>query len=92
MIQDRDAIVIGNEWLKPASSKTFQRIGASTGEMIAAVPKAIGADVDRAVAVARTPFNHSGLAAMAAAERAIVIRESKAKISAILHCEGRPDR
>lgn len=56
MIQDRDAIVIGNEWLKLAASKTFQRIGASTGEMIAAVPKAIAADVDRAIAVARTAF------------------------------------
>ena len=81
MMQDRDAFFIGNEWLKPASSKTFQLVGASTGEVIATVPEAVEADVDRAVAAAREAFDHSGWATMAPAERAIVMRRFMAALA-----------
>lgn len=82
MTQDRDAFFIGNEWRKPASSKTFQLIGASTGDVIATVPEAVEADVDRAVSAAREAFDHSQWATMAPAERAIVMRRFMAALAA----------
>ena len=82
MMQDRDAFFIGNEWLKPASSKTFQLVGASTGKVIATVPEAVEADVDRAVAAAREAFDHSGWATITPAERAIVMRRFMAALAA----------
>ena len=98
MMQDRDAFFIGNEWLKPSSSKTFQLVGASTGEVIATVPEAVEADVDRAVAAARAAFDHSGWATMAPAERAIVMRRFMAALAtrgadlaqAVSHQNGMP--
>ena len=81
MMQNRDAFFIGNEWLKPASSKTFQLVGASTGDVIAIVPEAVEADVDRAVAAAREAFDHSGWATMAPAERASVMRRFMAALA-----------
>ena len=74
MLPNRDAFFIGNEWVKPASSRKFELVGASTEEIIATVPEATEADVDRAVAAAREAFDHSGWATMAPAERATVMR------------------
>ena len=69
MIHDRDAFFIGNQWVQPASSKKIELVGASTEEVIATVPEAVEADVDRAVAAAREAFDHSGWATMAPADR-----------------------
>ena len=82
MLQNRDAFFIGNEWVRPASSNTFELVGASTEEIIATVPEATEADVDRAVAAAREAFDHSGWATMAPAERAIVMRRFVAALAA----------
>jgi geranial dehydrogenase len=82
MTLDRDAFFIGNEWVAPASSRTFQLIGASTEEVIATVPEAIEADVDRAVAAARHAFDHSGWPTMAPAERAVIMQRFLAALAA----------
>lgn len=74
MTLDRNAFFIGNEWVAPSSSKTFQIVGASTGEVIATVPEAVEADVDAAVAAARHAFDHSGWATCAPSERAAVMQ------------------
>ena len=71
---DRNAFFIGNEWVAPASSRTFEIIGASTGEPIARVPEGVGADVDRAVAAARRAFDESDWPTRSPGERAAVMR------------------
>ena len=71
---NRTAFFINNEWARPASSRTFEIVGASTGEVIATVPEAIEADVDAAVLAARQAFDHSGWATMAPAERATIMQ------------------
>ena len=73
MTRDRTAFFINNEWAKPASSRTFEIVGASTGEVIATVPEAVEADVDAAVAAAREAFDHSGWPQMAAPDRAAIM-------------------
>ncbi len=70
---DRDVFFIGNEWVSPSSARTFELIGASTEELIATVPEAVEADVDRAVAAARRAFE-SGWSTMAATDRATIMQ------------------
>ena len=82
MSMDRDAFFIGNEWVKPSSSRTFAIVGASTGEVIATVPEAAEADVDAAVAAARHAFDHSGWPQLAPAERAGVMQRFMAALAA----------
>ncbi len=71
---DRDSFFIGNQWVQPSSSKRFQLIGASTGEVIATVPEGAEADIDAAVAAARDAFENSGWATSTPAERAAVMQ------------------
>ncbi|MDB5577858.1 MAG: aldehyde dehydrogenase [Bradyrhizobium sp.] len=82
MNRDRTAFFINNEWAKPHSSRTFDIIGASTGEVIATVPEAVEADVDAAVAAARHAFDHSGWPQMAPAERAAVMQRFMGALAA----------
>ena len=74
MSLDRNAFFIGNEWIAPASSRTFEIISASSGEPIATVPEAIGGDVDRAVAAARRAFDETDWPTRSPAERAATMR------------------
>lgn len=53
MIVARDAFFIGNEWVKPASSRRFNLVNASTEEPLGTVPEGVEADIDAAVAAAR---------------------------------------
>ncbi|MDB5971902.1 MAG: aldehyde dehydrogenase [Hydrocarboniphaga sp.] len=73
-MSDRNSFFIGGEWVKPATSRQFKIVNATTEEIIALVPEAAEADVDRAVAAARHAFEHSGWATCAPAERAAVMR------------------
>ena len=74
MKYDRTTFFIGNEWVKPSSSRTFTLIGASSGEPVATVPQAVEADVDAAVAAARHAFDRSGWPSMPPTDRARVMR------------------
>ena len=82
MTRNRTAFFINNEWTKPASSRTVEIVGASTGEVIATVPEAVEADVDAAVAAAREAFDHSGWPQMAAADRAAIMLRFMAALAA----------
>ena len=81
MSLDRDTFFIGNEWVEPASSRRFALVGASTEEVIAHVPEAVEADVDRAVAAARRAFDDSGWPQLAPAERAAVMKRFLAALA-----------
>lgn len=74
MTMDRNSFFIGNEWVAPSSGRTFELVGASTEEVIATVPEAVEADIDKAVAAARDAFDNSGWPTMAPAERAAVMQ------------------
>lgn len=82
MSRDRTAFFINNEWAPPASSRTIEIVGASTGEVIATVPEAVEADVDAAVAAARQAFDHSGWPQMAASDRAAIMLQFMAALAA----------
>lgn len=74
MTLDRDSFFIGNEWVAPASGRTFEIVGASTGERVATVPEAVEEDVDRAVAAARRAFDSGEWSGLSFSERAAVMR------------------
>ena len=71
---DQHSFFIGNEWVQPATLRTFELVEASTGQVFARAPEASEADVDRAVAAARRAFDESGWPAQTPAERAAVMR------------------
>jgi acyl-CoA reductase-like NAD-dependent aldehyde dehydrogenase len=62
-------LFIGGEWVKPASSKRFEVLNASTEELIGSVPEGNEADIDRAVAAARSAFTESVWSRCSPAER-----------------------
>ncbi len=52
-----DKLFIGGEWVTPATSDTIDVVSPHTEEVIARVPAASTADVDRAVGVGRAAFD-----------------------------------
>jgi len=50
-------MLIGGNWVKAASSKTFESINPATGETLAAIAEGDSEDIDRAVVAARRAFN-----------------------------------
>ncbi|HWW54518.1 MAG TPA: aldehyde dehydrogenase family protein, partial [Acidimicrobiales bacterium] len=51
-----DRLFIGGDWVAPATSAVIEVISPHTEEVIAQVPEASTADVDRAVVAARRAF------------------------------------
>ena len=49
-------MLIGGQWVEPASGKTFDTINPSTGEVLARVAEGDAEDMNRAVAAARKAF------------------------------------
>ena len=49
-------LFINNEWIKPHSGKNFETLNPATGQILAEVALADAADVDAAVAAAKTAF------------------------------------
>ena len=62
-------LLINNRWVDSASGKTFPTVNPTTGEQICQVGEADAADVDKAVAAARTAFNGPWRFKLSAAER-----------------------
>jgi len=56
-VKVHDKLFIGGEWVDPASSSVIEVISPHTEEVIARVPDASTADVERAVATARAAFD-----------------------------------
>ncbi|WP_307024919.1 aldehyde dehydrogenase [Arthrobacter globiformis] len=69
---DHKTFFIGGEWVQPSGSNRIDVINATTEEVLGSVPEAEPADVDRAVAAARSAFE-SGWGQSAPAERADVL-------------------
>ncbi|MEM9271705.1 MAG: aldehyde dehydrogenase family protein [Cyanobacteria bacterium P01_F01_bin.143] len=62
-------LLINNEWVDSISGKTFSTINPATNEVICQVAEADTTDVDRAVEVARTAFEHGDWSKISPAER-----------------------
>ena len=69
-MQTRDKLYIGGEWVAPAGTGTIDVISPYTEQVIATVPDGTTADIDRAVAAARTAFDEGPWPRMTPQERA----------------------
>ena len=72
-IRDYDRLFIGGDWVAPEGTDTIAVISPSTEEVIARVPDGTEADIDKAVAAARTAFDHGPWPRMTPAERAAIL-------------------
>ncbi|MEE2033335.1 aldehyde dehydrogenase [Rhodococcus chondri] len=72
-LKSYDKLFIGGSWVEPSSDAVIEVISPITGEVIARVPEAREADVDRAVAAARKAFDEGPWPRMTPAERAEVL-------------------
>ena len=68
-----DRLFIGNEWVQPSSTSTFDVISPTTEEVVGRVPEARQADIDRAVSTAREAFDRGPWPRMTPVERAAVL-------------------
>src|SRR5215475_1500461 len=68
-------LLINNKWVEAASGKTFPTINPSTGEVITHVAEADAADVDKAVAAARTAFEKGPWKKMTASQRGVLMNK-----------------
>jgi aldehyde dehydrogenase (NAD+) len=84
-MQVHDKLFIGGEWVAPATSATIEVVSPHTEEIVARVPEASTADIDKAVDAARTAFDEGPWPRMTPSERAEVM----AKISQII--QGRAE-
>jgi betaine-aldehyde dehydrogenase len=69
-MQSYERLWIGGEWQQPASKASIDVISPFTEEVVARVPEANEADVDRAVAAARKAFDEGPWPRLSASERA----------------------
>jgi len=75
-----DAFFIDGKWAQPTSDRILEVISPSTEEIVARVPEASAADIDRAVAAARRAFDEGPWPRTSPAERAAVLRRFAAEI------------
>ena len=69
----RRELYIGGAWVPPSAAEVLGVVSPSTEEVVGEVPLATGADIDRAVAAARTAFDDGPWPRMAPDERADVL-------------------
>jgi aldehyde dehydrogenase (NAD+) len=69
-MQTHDRLFIGGTWVRPSTSATIDVVSPHTEDVIARVPEAREADVDRAVAAARAAFDDGPWPRMTPLERA----------------------
>jgi aldehyde dehydrogenase (NAD+) len=74
MTLDRDALFIGGRWMKPATDDVLSVVSPHSEEVVARVPQTATADVDAAVAAARTAFDEGPWPRMSPQERIDVIQ------------------
>jgi betaine-aldehyde dehydrogenase len=79
-MQVHERLFIGGDWVAPSTAATIEVVSPHTEEVIARVPEAREADVDRAVAAARQAFDRGPWPRLAPGERADVM----ARLLAIL--------
>ncbi|MFJ2559218.1 MULTISPECIES: aldehyde dehydrogenase [unclassified Streptomyces] len=76
----RNGFYIGGQWVEPASAERFGVVSPSTEEVVGEVPVATIADMDRAVAAARTAFDEGPWPRLTPGERADVLERAAAKL------------
>ncbi|HEY3841992.1 MAG TPA: aldehyde dehydrogenase family protein, partial [Acidimicrobiales bacterium] len=81
-IRDYDRLFIGGDWVSPEGTETIGIISPSTEEVIARVPDGTEADIDKAVAAARTAFDRGPWPRMTPLERAEILAKVAAQITA----------
>src|SRR3546814_12639596 len=69
-----ERLFIGGEWVKPSSDSVFEVIAPATEELYLRVAEAQEADMNRAVAAARSAFDSGPWQRMPHAERATFLR------------------
>ena len=72
-LKSYDKLFIGGSWVEPSSDALIEVISPINGEVIATVPEAREADMDRAVAAARKAFDEGPWPRMTPAERAKIL-------------------
>ena len=72
-IRSFDKLFIGGRWVEPATDRRIEVVSPITEEVIATVPEASEADMDKAVAAARKAFDEGPWPRMSPAERAEVL-------------------
>ena len=81
-IRDYDRLFIGGDWVAPEGTDTIGIVSPVTEEVIARVPDGTEADIDKAVAAARTAFDHGPWPRMTPAQRAEILRAVAAQVMA----------
>jgi betaine-aldehyde dehydrogenase len=81
-VQDRDTIWIGGDWVPSDGGGTIEVISPHTEQVIATTPEASTADVDKAVAAARTALETGPWATMDQAGRAEILTNLTASLGA----------
>jgi aldehyde dehydrogenase (NAD+) len=73
-MQVHEKLFIGGEWVDPAGSDVIEVISPHTEEVVGRVPEGTTADIDRAVAAARTAFDEGEWPRLAPAERIAAVQ------------------
>ena len=81
-IRDYDRLFIGGDWVAPEGTGTIEVISPSTEEVVARVPDGTEADIDKAVAAARSAFDQGPWPRMTPAERAEILAKVAAQVTA----------
>jgi aldehyde dehydrogenase (NAD+) len=80
-MESRDKFFIGNEWVSPSSTRTFNVVNASTGELVATAPEGANADIDAAVSAARDAFEQGEWANSSPSDRAEIMERFLAALA-----------
>jgi hypothetical protein len=67
-------MLIGGEWVEPASGEWFESINPYTAQPWALIPRGGKADVDRAVAAAKNAFVGNAWRSLSASDRGVLLR------------------
>src|SRR5580698_5661978 len=81
-IRDYDRLFIGGDWVAPEGTDVIEVISPSTEEVVGRVPDGTEADIDKAVAAARTAFDRGPWPRMTPAERGAIVGKVAAQIQA----------
>jgi betaine-aldehyde dehydrogenase len=79
-MQVHERLFIGGDWVRPATGATIDVVSPHSEEVIARVPEAREADIDRAVAAARTAFDTGPWPRMTPGQRADVMAALNARL------------
>ena len=80
-MESRDTFFIGNEWVSPSSTRTFNVVNASRGELVATAPEGANADIDAAVSAARAGFEQGEWANSRPSDRAEIMERFLAALA-----------